>query len=262
MAWYVSVYTLNDWITLPRISSWGNAAQFLPKSMLHSHSKSMHFKCVLNIHKEVSLFFFLKKPWRLLKGGNTFLIQMKHVLRGTHWIACANFLHPVLKCVCWLKSFYESSMHLEASLVWLQVINTILGSTWAGMEGKSEYSNRSCRNCTDLKSNMELLLPCAGELIDTTWLRVSFDHLSARLPPVLNKAGNQIFPSRAQAWLYTQCIWICRGIGLVITIMPCPLLFQQELLGELKSWWLCDTTSVTQAEIYRFSAPARPWHAN
>lgn len=80
------------------------------------------------------------------------------------------------------------------------------------MEGKSEYSDRCWRNYTDLKSNMESLFLCSGELINTTWLRVSFDHLSAHLPPMLNEAGNQVFPSGAQAWLYTQCIWICRGI--------------------------------------------------
>lgn len=58
---------------------------------------------------------------------------MKRVLRGTHWTACANFLHPILKCVCYLKpSFYKSSIHLETSVIWLQVINTILGSAWVG----------------------------------------------------------------------------------------------------------------------------------
>lgn len=65
-----------------------------------------------------------------------------------------------------------------------------------GMEGKCKYSDRQWRNYTDLKSSMELLLPCAGELIDTAWLRVSFDHLSAHLPLVFNKAGNQFFPGR------------------------------------------------------------------
>lgn len=83
-----------------------------------------------------------------------------------------------------------------------------------GMEGKYEYSDRHWRNYTDLKSNMESLLPCAGELIDTTWLRVSFGHLSAHLPPVFNKAGNQFFPGRAQAWLCALCSWIWRGITL------------------------------------------------
>lgn len=152
--WYVSVHTLNDCITLPKSSSWGNAAQFLPKSMLHSHSKSTHFKCALNTHRDVWFFGFFFKPWKFHKGGNTFLIRMKYVLRGTHWTVCANFLHPLLKCLYCLKpSLY--SIHLETSVIWLQVIHTILASA-CGVEEESEYSNKCWRNYTDLKSSMEI----------------------------------------------------------------------------------------------------------
>lgn len=119
--------------TLTRSSSWGNA-QFLPKIVLQSRSKSTHFKCVLNIHRE--LCFFLKSFWKLPKWGTTFLIHMKRVLKGTHWTAYANFLHPVLKCVhCVKPSFYKSIIHLETSVIWLQVINSILASTWGGWRG-------------------------------------------------------------------------------------------------------------------------------
>lgn len=124
---------------------------------------------------------------------------MKRVLRVTHWTVCANFIHPVLKCVCGLKpSFYKPSVHFKTSVIWLQVINTVLASTWGGAWRGNQSIVIGIGEITQIWSPAwNHFFMCWR--IDTNWLRVLFDHLSAHLPPVLNKAGNQVFPNRAQA---------------------------------------------------------------
>jgi len=57
-------------------------------------------------------------------------------------------------------------------------------------------------HCSKVLRVTGCVIPHAGEWLNTPWLRVSSDHLSADLPAALSKTGNQFCPSGAQAWLF------------------------------------------------------------